>query len=328
MPGGPQDLSFPAQDAPGRDSLGVFLRLEQALDSSLNAVIGDTETSAQSIIGHIRRLHDSASTLTSYLDGSSLKAGDLGKEIVESVAFLADIGTFIEALPAKMERDLASVQAVVEEIRTLSDMAADVKSISLQSRLLGINAAIEASRAGPSGNAFKVVADEMRTLAGNSSAMAARINSGLSRAQDIVESGLRSTLTESSQQLAAVSQAAASIKKLRDNLEDMNQYYKTRFAIVTKHNADLVKDIAEALGEIQYQDVVRQCIERIRIAAGRRNEALRTALETTGEAFGGDAQLPLQLDLVLSDFLAEEQNHRHSVRQTQGSNAPLKLELF
>jgi hypothetical protein len=32
--------------------------------------------------------------------------------------------------------------------------------------------------------------------------------------------------------------------------------------------------------------------------------------------------------LVLSDFLAEEEHHRHSVRQTQGADAPLKLELF
>jgi methyl-accepting chemotaxis protein len=318
-----QDASFTAGEA-----LGVFLRIEEAIDASLKAVIGDTETSAQSIIGHIRRLHDSASTLTTYLNGSSLQAGDLAKEIVESVAFLADIGTFIEALPAKMERDLANVQAVVEEIRTLSDMASDVKSISSQSRLLGINAAIEASRAGASGNAFKVVADEMRKLAGNSSAMAVKINTGLSRAREIVDSGLRSTITESSRQLAAVSQAAESIRKLRGNLEDMNQYYQSRFASVTKHNEDLVRDIAEALGEIQYQDVVRQYIERIRVAAARRNDALRAFLDPNEEPSSPDAELPLQLELVLNDYLAEEEHHRHSVRQTQGSDAPLKLELF
>jgi methyl-accepting chemotaxis protein len=108
----------------------------------------------------------------------------------------------------------------------------------------------------------------------------------------------------------------------------MNQYYKTRFAIVTKHNEDLVKDIAEALGQIQYQDVVRQCIERIGIAAGRRDDALRAVLGAAGGHALAESELPAQFELILNDFLAEEGKHRHSVRQTQGSDAPLKLELF
>ncbi len=306
----------------------MFLRLEEALDTTLKTVIDDTETSAQSIMRNIRQLHDSARKLTTYLDGTSLNAGDLGKEISESVAFLVDIGTFVERLPAKMERDLVSIQAVVEEMKTLSDLTSDVKAISLQSHLLAINAAVEASRAGSAGNAFKVVADEMRRLAGNSSAMAARINTGLARAQHIVDGGLRATITDSSRQLADVSKAAGAIRRLQDNLEDMSQFYKTRFAIVSKHNEDLVLEIAEALGQVQYQDVVRQCIERYRIAAGRRNDALRDVLGAAGDPATANSGLPVQLELILDDFLTEENKHRHSVRQTQGSSAPLRVELF
>jgi methyl-accepting chemotaxis protein len=317
-----------ARSSGAAEALGVYLRLEEAIDNSLNGVIGDTESSAQSIIKHVRRLHDSATTLASYLDGTSLQAGDLGKEIIESLAFLSDIGAFIERLPGKMERDLSSVQALVAEIKFLSDMTSDVKAISLQSHLLAINAAVEASRAGAAGSAFKVVADEMRRLAGNSNAMAVKINRGLARAQEIVENGLQSTITESASQLADVSTAAATMAKLRDNFEGMSQYYKTRFSVVMKHNEDLVRDIGETLGQVQYQDVVRQSIERIRIAVGRRNDALRTLplMRTMDTADAGD--LPLQLELILDDYVAEEQKHRHSVRQTQGTDAPLKIELF
>jgi methyl-accepting chemotaxis protein len=320
--GGHQSRSSGAAEA-----LGVYLRLEEAIDNSLKGVIGDTESSAQSIIKHVRRLHDSATTLASYLDGTSLQAGDLGKEIIESLAFLSDIGAFIERLPDKMERDLSSVQALVAEIKFLSDMTSDVKAISLQSHLLAINAAVEASRAGTVGSAFKVVADEMRRLAGNSNAIAVKINRGLARAQEIVENGLQSTIKESASQLADVSTAAATMAKLRDNFEGMSQYYKTRFSVVMKHNEDLVRDIGETLGQVQYQDVVRQSIERIRTAVGRRNDALRTLpMRTTDPADAGD--LPLQLELILDDYVAEEQKHRHSVRQTQGSDAPLKIEMF
>ena len=305
------------------DALEAFLRLERALDGSLQAVIGDTESSAHGIIQHIRRLHDSATTLATYLDGTSVQAGDLGKEIVESVDVLADIGAFIEKLPAKMQNDLTSVQAIVKEIKALADMTSDVQAISLQSHLLAINAAIEASRAGASGAAFKVVADEMRKLAANSSAMAVRINQGLTRARDLVETGMESTITDSSRQFADVSKATSSIHKLRDNFEDISQYYKTRFAIVTKHNQDLVVDIGEALGHIQYQDVVRQAIERVRIAAERRNAALRAA-----QGGASEAALPQQLELILDDYLTEEDKHRHSARQAEVAGAPPKIELF
>jgi methyl-accepting chemotaxis protein len=309
-------------------ALGVYLRLEEAIDGSLNGVISDTESSAQAIIQHVRRLHDSATTLASYLNGTSLQAGDLGNEILESVAFLGDIGAFLDRLPTKIERDLSSVQALVAEIQTLSEMTADVKAISMQSHLLAINAAVEATRAGAVGSAFKVVADEMRRLAGSSSAMAVKMNKGLARAQEIVETGLRSTIKESASQLGEVSSAAATMGKLRGNFDDMSQYYRTRLSIVMKHNEDLVRDIGEALGQIQYQDVVRQSIERIRAAAGRRNDALRAVLHNPEADPAEEADLPVQLELILTDYLAEEEKHRHSVRQTQGSEAPLKLELF
>jgi methyl-accepting chemotaxis protein len=310
------------------ETLGVYLRFEEAIDSSLNGVICDTDSSAQSIIKHVRRLHDSASTLASYLDGTSLQAGDLGKEIIESVAFLSDIGAFIERLPGKMERDLSSVQALVAEIKFLNNMTSEVKTNSLQSHLLAINAAVEATRAGAYGTSFKVVADEMRKLAGSSSAMAEKINKGLVRAQEIVESGLQSTINESTAQLSDVSAAAATMAKLRLNFEEMSQFYKTRFSVVIKHNEELVRDIGEALGQVQYQDVVRQSIERIRSAVGRRNDALRSLLLMGSVDPAEDAELPVQLELILDDYLAEEKKHRHSVRQTQGSDAPLKIELF
>ncbi len=58
-----------------------------------------------------------------------------------------------------------------------------------------------------------------------------------------------------------------------------------------------------------------------------RNDALRMLLLTPC-VDRADADLPLQLELILDDYLAEEAKHRHSVRQTQGVDAPLKVELF
>ncbi len=320
----PQSRTF----EPAAAILDHHLRLDQEIDNSLNAVIGDTEDAALAIIGQVRQLYDTAKRLVAYLDDSSLKVGDLGKEITNSVAYVVEIGAFIEQLPAKMERDLDSVQMVVKEIKDLGGLVDAVQAISMQSHLLAINAAIEASRAGSAGATFRVVANEMQALASNSSAVAVSISQGLSRARLVVEEGMESSIAQTKKQLGEVSLAASSIQKLLDNFEDINQYNKTRFAVLTQHNGDLARDIAEVLGQVQFQDVVRQCIERIRFAIGQRNAIFQDAVGLASQGGAALAPLPQRLELILNNYLIEEEKHSHSARSESDSGGELKIELF
>jgi len=304
------------------------MRLEHEIDKSLNEVVGDTENSALAIIQQVRQLYDTANRLVVYLDDSSQKTGNMGNEITDSVAHAIEIGAFIQQLPAKMERDLQGVNIVVKEIKELGGLLEAVRGISMQSHLLAINAAIEASRAGSSGDAFRVIATEMRILASNSGEVAASINQGLTRAREGVEAGMASSIAESTLQLAKVSLAGVSIQKLLDNFEDINQFNKTRFAVVTQHNEDLARDIAEVLGQIQYQDVVRQRIERIQITTGKRNASFQEAGGMQDQAGVKLALLPELLELILNDYLAEENKHKHSEKQSSDNSSELKIELF
>lgn len=317
-----------SQAVPTAEILEKNRLLDQAIDTTLNGVVGDTETSALAIIQEIRQLHDTASKLVSYLDGSSLKSGQLSAELIDSMTRLVHIGDFMEKLPPKMDRDLRGVQSVVHEIRELSGLTESVQQISMQSHMLAINAAIQARHAGDAGAAFRVVAEEMRTLASNSRAAAQQIAKGLTRARQVVEQGMAVSLAESTQQLGDVSDAADSIRQIRENLEDLSDYYKTRFTVVTKHNEDLKREIAEVLGHIQYQDVVRQSLERIRAAISRRNESVETAMAAAQNGGPGLSQLPQQLELVLNDYLQEEGKHLHSGHAAGEQGEDLRIELF
>jgi methyl-accepting chemotaxis protein len=321
-------LEAPSPGMPPEAILEIHFRLDQAIDDSLNAVVGDTESSAHAIIAQVRQLHDTAGRLATYLDGTSLKAGSLGREINASVAFLSDIGTFIRMLPAKMERDLHSVRTVVTQIRELDVLVEDVQAIGRQSHMLSINAAIEASRAGIAGAPFGVVAEEMRKLASNSRAVATKIQQGLSLARGAVENGMAASIAESSQQLSEVSQAEESISKLRDNLGNLNEYNETRFSIVTKHNEQLARDIGEVLGQLHYQDVVRQDIERIQAAIGQRNALLHQLADMAADGHVSFDNVPEQLELILGNYLKEEQKHRYSQHDAPGTGGELKIEPF
>ena len=319
-------LSF--SNAPIEALLDIHLHLDQEIDKKLMEVVADTETSAIDIIKQVRELYDTANSLVVYLNSSSPQADTLGKDIVNSVAYLIEIGEFIEQLPGKMTRDMDIVQSVVKEIKDLNEMVGAVQAISMQSHLLAINAAIEGSRAGPSGAAFRIVAQEMRKLASDSSEVASKIKTGLTRARHVVEDGMANSISESTQQLHLVSHAVGSIQKLRENFEDMSQYFKTRFAVVTKHNEDLAKEISNVLGHIQYQDVVSQCIDRLRGAIGERNAFLQSSVTLQAQGSLELAQLPEQLALILNAYQSEEEKHRHSARHNDENSSELKFELF
>ena len=139
---------------------------------------------------------------------------------------------------------------------------------------------------------------------------------------------MAASIAQSAQRLEQVSHASVSIKLLQDNLEDMRSYSQSRFASVTQHNQALASDIAELLGQIHYQDVVRQCIERIRVAVGQRNRFLQNAVTTLPQDGAELTNLSEQLEKILNDYVAEEGRHRHSGRPASGTSGELKVELF
>ena len=91
--------------------------------------------------------------------------------------------------------------------------------------MLGLNAAIEAARAGDAGRGFGVVATEIRTLSQNSKETAMQIVKLTAEIQNSVQKTLEisdSTMTNTEQQSAAIEQTTASIEELLELTNELN----------------------------------------------------------------------------------------------------------
>lgn len=90
----------------------------------------------------------------------------------------------------ELQQRMRSLQGKSREI---AQVVAMVEAVAYQTKLLALNASVEAARAGAAGKGFAVVAQEVRTLANRSEAAARRIRSILDASIAEIEEGSRIT---------------------------------------------------------------------------------------------------------------------------------------
>lgn len=106
--------------------------------------------------------------------------------------------------------------------------------------------------------------------------------------------------------------------------QQLSQDLRQLFLTVVEHNNHLAMEIAEMLGQIQFQDVVRQRVERIEQAVNQRNALFQAFVEGVENNGANLEDLPVQMRKVLDDYLAIESMHAQSI----DDESTARIELF
>lgn len=117
-------------------------------------------------------------------------AAKLYTAIEQSAAAVEELASSSEELAATSQETANVATKAFEEVNNTSEILEIIQRVAKQTNLLGLNAAIEASRAGENGKGFSVVASEVRKLAKESDISARRIDNTLNKFRSSVEAVL------------------------------------------------------------------------------------------------------------------------------------------
>jgi methyl-accepting chemotaxis protein len=181
----------------------------------------------------------------------------------------------IAALHAQQDAQLEEMRSNFERIRKLSSgvcaltpLIKVITSIAQQTSLLALNAEIEASRAGNAGRGFSVVATEVRKLAVLSTNAAAEIGLKINATCKHVEQELKGAQASLKQHEIgdAMSRLVSELDGMQQEFEKNSHMLLDVITEVDSNYEEMVGRLSDAMGHIQFQDVMRQRLGHVQEA--------------------------------------------------------------
>jgi hypothetical protein len=292
--------------------------LEQSLSEQQRGVIRFTEESAHTIVTQLLALDQSATALVGLFEAETTLQQGLPKDDVGHA--LEEISRFIQELPERIRNEHEQFRRIIEDVGRLGTLVSSIQAVSSQTNLLALNAAIEAARAGEAGRGFAVVADEVRKLAALSADVAKQVWQGIHDAQASVN------LAFKEDQVAGTERELLHAQALIESVESIRLIEQERHQALVRQmneagclNQALSRQINEMLGSVQYQDVVRQMIERLDASQAQKQAVLDEIVaslsirERTVDVAGE------RIKIIHDDFLAQEAHHTQRKTSTHSS---------
>jgi archaellum component FlaC len=147
---------------------------------------------------------------------------DLSSSLQQIALSIEHISSEVQNIVHANENILKEVNVASESTKGTDNILGFIQNISKQTNLLGMNAAIEAAKAGEHGRGFSVVAQEIRKLSGSSSESIRKIDEVLKQIGQSV-GNISQKVTETN---SAVETQAASFEEITSSIQKLGSIAK------------------------------------------------------------------------------------------------------
>ena len=305
----------------------------------LLSTIKFTEENITEFIKGLQHLYENTKKQTELIENSVSSSENLIFVINKQMEHNEEMADVMEKLVKQyqenLEENLKRIKNFMEEIKKLTSFMGSIKNIAEKTNLLALNAAIEAARAGEHGRSFAVLAGEIRKLANQTEEISNRMIDQITVLSKRIEEEINyfENYTKKNPFLEILKNKKDSISKMEASFSSVGSTIKEIINQTYKQNKVVFQMITDLLGKIQFQDVVRQKLERViedLKEVSEYNKALMKYLASPTEH-----EKPVEIQKLLDDFYqkyvmqSQREIHEKVVNNTlnEKTKAP-KIELF
>ena len=254
-----------------------------------------------------------------------------GRELTESThmrvennkQIIAAIEMQLETQTEEFRSNFGRIEGLAGDVRALTPLIKVITSIAQQTSLLALNAEIEAARAGSAGRGFSVVAFEVRKLAVLSTRAAADIAGKINTTCKRVDEELADAHVSLEQH-----EASTAMSHLVTDLGEMQREFckngELLLDVITEvdaNYAESVNRLSQALGHIQFQDIMRQRMEHVQEALVEMREHMQQLSGKTVD-FSWDGETDRTFKQILAAHLGRYRMASQTVTHLAVSGGP------
>ena len=300
-----------------RDELQASKPYIDVMHDQIGDSLAESEREVVEVIEQISVLNAKASQQREHI-AASIRSG---KELTESTnlrvennkQIIAAIDIQFDTQIEEFRSNFGRIQGLTNEVRALTPLIKVITSIAQQTSLLALNAEIEAARAGSAGKGFSVVAFEVRKLAVLSTKAAADIDAKIT-------STCKKANTEMAEARLLLEQheASSAMSHLVNDLGEMQKEFARNghllLDVITEVDANYAESVdrlTQALGHIQFQDVMRQRMQHVQEALQEMRDHMQLMAEKAYDfVWSGE------LDRTFTEMLETQKSKYRMASQT------------
>lgn len=163
------------------------------------------------------------------INGAKDAVSTLATEIAQVSRSVTAITSEIQTVSENNQQIYELMTRLLDETAKMNSILSVINKLSNSSKMLSLNASIEAARAGAAGKGFSVVAKEIERMSNNTTTSAHEIGimlGGVDEQVNNVSEKSRETASSVTQQAAALQQIAATMENLNTNVKVLESYIK------------------------------------------------------------------------------------------------------